>query len=135
DVLQTNDSKEIKALSIALGVFIGIVPVWGGQTFLSIFLSTVFKWNKSLSFLGSNISIPPLIPFIVLGSLKIGSFIIPADHPLILDFDNISFETLQTHLVQYIVGSLILATFMSIILGITIYFLLSYYQRKRIKNV
>lgn len=135
DVLQTTDSKEVKALSIALGVFIGIVPVWGFQTFLSIFLAAVFKWNKSLSFLGSNISIPPLIPFIVLGSLKIGSFIIPADQPLILDFDNISFESLQTHLLQYIVGSVILATFMSIILGITIYFILNYYQRKRIKNV
>lgn len=135
DVLQTTDSKEVKALSIALGVFIGIVPVWGFQTFLSIFLATVFKWNKSLSFLGSNISIPPLIPFIVLGSLKIGSFIIPADQPLILDFDNIGFESLQTHLLQYIVGSVILATFMSIILGITIYFILNYYQRKRIKNV
>lgn len=135
DVLQTTDSKEVKALSIALGVFIGIVPVWGFQTFLSIFLAAVFKWNKSLSFLGSNISIPPLIPFIVLGSLKIGSFIIPADQPLILDFDHISFESLQTHLLQYIVGSVILATFMSIILGITIYFILNYYQRKRIKNV
>src|SRR5690606_40073815 len=34
DILQTNDSKEVKAVSIALGVFIGIIRVGGFQTFL-----------------------------------------------------------------------------------------------------
>lgn len=135
DILQTNDSKEVKALSIALGVFIGIIPVWGFQTFLSIFLAAVFKGNKALSFLGSNISIPPMIPFIVWGSLQIGGLLIPGGMPLTIDFEHISWQALQAHLLQYLVGSLILATFTSVILGIAVYMLLSYYQRKSIKNV
>lgn len=135
DILQTNDSKEVKALSIALGVFIGIIPVWGFQTFLSIFLAAVLKGNKALSFLGSNISIPPMIPFIVWGSLQIGGLLIPGAMPLTIDFEHISWQALQAHLLQYLVGSLILATFTSVILGIAVYMLLSYYQRKSIKNV
>ncbi|NQY31000.1 MAG: glycosyltransferase, partial [Flavobacteriaceae bacterium] len=38
DFLQNSDSKEKKALSIGLGVFIGISPLWGFQTALVIFL-------------------------------------------------------------------------------------------------
>ncbi|MBS7321744.1 MAG: DUF2062 domain-containing protein, partial [Myroides sp.] len=121
--------------SIALGVFIGIIPVWGFQTFLSIFLAAVLKGNKALSFLGSNISIPPMIPFIVWGSLQIGGLLIPGAMPLTIDFEHISWQALQAHLLQYLVGSLILATFTSVILGIAVYMLLSYYQRKSIKNV
>lgn len=135
DILQTNDSKEVKAFSIALGVFIGIIPVWGFQTFLSIFLAALFKGNKALSFLGSNISIPPMIPFIVLGSLHVGGIFVTGSMPLTIDFEHISWQALQTHLLQYIVGSLILATFTAVILGITVYALLSYYYRKKTKNV
>lgn len=135
DVLQTSDSPKIKALSLALGIFIGIVPVWGLQTFLAIFLASVFRLNKALSFLGSNISIPPMIPFVVLASLKVGSFIIPSQHTLSLDFNKISWQSLQTHLFQYIVGSTILATFTALILGAIFYLILNYYHHKTAKNV
>ncbi|MEG1266837.1 MAG: DUF2062 domain-containing protein, partial [Myroides sp.] len=91
DILQTNDTTEVKALSLALGVFIGIVPVWGFQTFLSIFLAAIFKLNKTISFVGSNISLPPFIPFIVLASLKVGSFFVGESGEILIDFDNISF--------------------------------------------
>ena len=135
DVLQTNVSTKAKASSLALGVFIGIIPVWGFQTFLSIFLASILRLNKAISFLGSNISIPPMIPFIVLGSLKIGSFIVPNQHPITLDFNNISFQSIQVHLIQYLIGSIILATFTAIILGFTCFILLNFYNKKATKNV
>lgn len=135
DLLQTNDSIEVKASSIALGVFIGIIPVWGFQTFLAIFLAAIFKGNKALAFLGSNISIPPMIPFIVWGSIEIGRLILPSTIPLTIDFEHISWQALHAHLLQYLVGSVILATFTAVILGIAVYMLLSYYHRKSTKNV
>ncbi|KAA5534154.1 DUF2062 domain-containing protein [Paenimyroides baculatum] len=130
DILQTNDTNEVKALSLALGVFIGIVPVWGFQTFLSIFLAAIFKLNKTISFVGSNISLPPFIPFIVLASLKVGSFFVGESGEILIDFDNISFDSIKNHLLQYIVGSTILATFMSLLLGLTCYVILNFYNRK-----
>ena len=32
DILGSNDSPKVKAFSLALGVFIGIIPIWGFQT-------------------------------------------------------------------------------------------------------
>jgi len=130
DILQTNDTNEVKALSLALGIFIGIVPVWGFQTFLSIFLAAIFKLNKTISFVGSNISLPPFIPFIVLASLKVGSFFVGESGEIMIDFDNISFDSIKNHLLQYIVGSTILATFMSLLLGLICYVILNFYNRK-----
>jgi len=130
DILQTNDTNEVKAASLALGVFIGIVPVWGFQTFLSIFLAAIFKLNKTISFVGSNISLPPFIPFIVLASLKVGSFFVGGSGEIMIDFDNISFDSIKNHLLQYIVGSTILATFMAVLLGLTCYVILNFYNRK-----
>ena len=130
DILQTNDTKEVKAASLALGVFIGIVPVWGFQTFLSIFLAAIFRLNKTISFVGSNVSLPPFIPFIVLASLKVGSFFVEGNGEILIDFDNISFDSIKNHLLQYIVGSTILATFMAVLLGLICYVILNFYNRK-----
>lgn len=135
DVFQTNDSNRVKALSLALGVFIGIIPVWGFQTFLSIFLAAVFRLNKTISFVGSNISIPPLIPFIVLASLKTGRFFVANDQPVLLNTNDISFDSIKNHLLQYLVGSTILAVFMSAVLGLTCYFILYFYDKKLSRNV
>lgn len=135
DILQTNDTKEIKAASLALGIFIGIIPVWGFQSFLAIFLAAVFRLNKTLSFIGSNISIPPMIPLVVWLSLKIGAVLIPSNHSLSFDYQTTSLQSIKLHLTQYLVGSFILAIFMSIFLGAVCYFVLSYYNRKTAKNV
>ncbi|UWX56673.1 DUF2062 domain-containing protein [Maribacter litopenaei] len=75
DVLGSNDTPVKKALSIALGVFIGLSPFWGLHTILVLSLAILLKLNKPIAFAFSNVSLPPFIPFIVLASLQIGSWI------------------------------------------------------------
>lgn len=124
NVLESNDSNSRKAFSIALGVFIGISPFWGFQTILVLFLAVLLKLNKAIAFAFSNISFPPLIPFVIYGSLKIGSFFVPSDKSLILNMD-MTFADIQKNITQYVVGSFILATFMAVLFGFTSYLLLS----------
>lgn len=125
DVLQADDSNEVKALSVTLGAFIGIAPLWGLQSFLSIFLAVVFGWNKVISFAASNISIPPMIPLIVFASLWIGSLFIGQPLQEIPSLEEINADFIKNHLYQYLLGSVLLATIVSIILGsITYAFLL-----------
>jgi len=121
DILQSDDSKEVKALSVALGSFIGIAPLWGLQSFLSIFLAVVFRWNKVISFAASNISIPPMIPVIVFASLWIGSRFVGLPLTEIPDLDSLNKEFFKAHLLQYLIGSIILATVVSLCLGIITY--------------
>jgi glycosyltransferase involved in cell wall biosynthesis len=124
NILNSSDSNEIKAFSIALGVFIGICPFWGFQTILVLFLATLLKLNKAIAFAFTNISFPPLIPFIIFGSLKIGNYLIVSDKPLILNMD-MTFADIQKNILQYVVGSFILATSMAVLFGLTSYLLLT----------
>ena len=124
NILESNDSNARKAFSMALGVFIGICPFWGFQTILVLFLAIVLKLNKAIAFAFSNVSFPPFIPFIIYGSLKIGSYFITSDKPLILSMD-MTLADIQRNIVQYIVGSFILAIFMAILFGLTGYLLLT----------
>ena len=132
DILGSNDSNKVKALSITLGIFLGIAPFWGFQTFLAIFLASMFRLNKVISFFCSNISIPPMIPLIIYLSLLTGGFILQ-DH-FHLDFSLVSFEIIKKNLLRYIIGSLVLATFCSIVSGVLSYFLLTYFSQKKVKN-
>jgi glycosyltransferase involved in cell wall biosynthesis len=124
EILQSNDSNLIKSLSIALGIFIGIAPFWGFQTVLVFFLAIVLKWNKMLAFAFSNISFPPLIPFIIYASLQVGSFFVKGNENFSF-YHNLTFESIKNHTFQYLVGSFILATISAITFGLFSYFLLS----------
>jgi glycosyltransferase involved in cell wall biosynthesis len=124
EILESNDSNLVKSLSIALGVFIGIAPFWGFQTVLVIFLAVLFRWNKILAFTFSNISIPPMIPFIIFASLQIGSYFVDGD-VFFNQNQEFSLETIKNHTTQYLVGSFILATITAFVFGFSSYFLLS----------
>jgi glycosyltransferase involved in cell wall biosynthesis len=133
NVLESNDSNARKAASIALGVFIGISPFWGFQTVLVIALAVLLKLNKAIAFAFSNVSFPPLIPFVIYGSLKIGSYFITSDKPLILNMD-MTLADIQKNITQYLVGSFILATVMAILFGVTSYLLLTFVNNLKHKK-
>ncbi|SFN21383.1 hypothetical protein SAMN05421738_108105 [Algoriella xinjiangensis] len=126
DILGSNDTNKVKALSIALGVFLGIAPLWGFQTFLAIFLASMFRLNKVISFFFSNVSIPPMIPIIIYLSLLTGSLIL--QDKMEFDFEVISFEIIKKNLLRYVIGSFAFATFCSILSGIVSYFILSFFK-------
>ena len=123
DVLESDGSNRTKAFSIALGVFIGLSPVWGFQTFLTISLAVLFKLNKVLAFVSSNISFPPFIPFIIAASLFIGAPFVDGETNFFSH--ELNFELVKNHLLQYIIGSMILASSVSTILGVGFYLFLN----------
>lgn len=133
NIFGSEDSPEKMAVSIGFGVFMGIAPVWGFQTAMVITLSVFFRLNKVLAFTFSNISLPPFIPLIIYFSLLVGVLVLPAaGHSGIFDLDSISFATIQEHLIQYLVGSLILATAMGLFIGFGSYILIRNRQSKSV---
>lgn len=85
----------------------GIVPLWGYQMIIAFALAHVMKLNKALVIIASNISIPPMIPFILYGSMKTGALIL--NQPLALTFNDVNLEAVKKMLVQYIPGSIVFA--------------------------
>jgi uncharacterized protein (DUF2062 family) len=85
----------------------GIVPVWGYQMLIAFALAHVLRLNKAIVIIASNISIPPMIPFILYGSMKTGSLLL--NQPLAFTLHDISLEAAKKMLVQYIPGSIVFA--------------------------
>ncbi|KAF2511285.1 DUF2062 domain-containing protein [Flavobacterium foetidum] len=129
DVLESSDSNFKKSAAISLGIFIGLSPFWGFQTVLLFTLAALFRLNKVIAFLFSNVSFPPFIPFIIYGSLQIGSLFIPSDGPLFLD-SSMTLDDIQKNAAQYIVGSLILASVSALSVGFISYLLLTAFSKK-----
>lgn len=129
DLLESNASHSNKACSVALGLFFGIVPFWGFQTLITLSLAALLGLNKSLAFLCSNISIPPMIPFLGLASLKLGSLFVGGD--ILPSEGKITQEFLMNNLSQYLVGSFLLAALTSALLGSMTYLFLKVSSQQR----
>ncbi|MEC3906109.1 DUF2062 domain-containing protein [Tamlana sp. 2201CG12-4] len=131
DFLGNQDSPRKKATSIALGIFIGLSPLWGFHTVIVLFLALVLNLNKAIAFAFSNVSIPPFIPFVVLASLYMGNAVLGLDHTYTLTDISMDFEALK-HLKTYIIGSISLAVVASLSLGLLSYFLLLLFKNKKV---
>lgn len=131
DFIHNSDSKEKKAASIALGVFIGIAPFWGLQTVIVLFLAVTLKLNKLIAFVFSNISLPIFIPFIIYGSLQTGAFL-SNEPPVINAVSDISIDNinLKAHLTHYVLGSFSLAFLLALTFGILGYLILHIFSKK-----
>lgn len=120
DLLGSNDSPKKKALSIALGTFIGLCPLYGLHTVIVIFLAIFLKLNKTIAFAFSNVSIPPFMPFIFFASFKIGYWLLGSNFTLSLTQITEDFDILE-NVEAFIIGSFSLATIGAFLFGITSY--------------
>ncbi len=118
-LVASHESNYIKAASVGLGVFMGILPVWGFQMLISVFIAMYFKLNKAIVLIVSNISFGPLGIFWVFASLFLGKKLIGGAFAFEEFNWNLSFQELQKSFLQFFVGGAVLA----IILGLVAFFL------------
>jgi uncharacterized protein (DUF2062 family) len=121
-----NQSDELKALSAAFGVFIGIIPIWGFQTLAAIFFAMVFKLNKVMVVIFSHISFPPMMPLIIFLSYKAGSYWMGNNIANITLSTRIAGVSINRNLEQYIYGSITLAIVAAISTGVITFALLKF---------
>lgn len=109
------------SIAMGFGVFMGLTPIWGFQMLVAVLLAHVLKLNKVLVLAFSNISLPPLIPFIIYFSYKIGGLFFKES--IEFNMETLSYlkqEVLNGHfyktlndfgysILQYITGSIVLA--------------------------
>ncbi|MEJ7768482.1 MAG: DUF2062 domain-containing protein [Chitinophagaceae bacterium] len=127
-----HQSDSLKASSIAFGIFMGIVPIWGFQLVAAIFLAVVFRLNKALVIIAANISIPPMIPLIIFASFKMGALWI-GNNVVNLRFDrSLSLNAIRKNLEQYIYGSISLAVCAALVIGTSSFILLKIFKRKSV---
>ena len=129
--LQSADSPSKKALSVALGIFIGTSPFWGFHSIIALALSAAFKLNKAIAFAFSNISIPPMIPIIVYASYKLGNWALGTEE-VSFDMENFTANIkLLKNIKEYLVGSFLLGLLSASLFGSIAYLVLKLRERSR----
>ncbi len=126
-----NQSDQMKAASVAFGVFTGIIPLWGFQLMIAIFFAVLLKMNKALVVVFANISIPPMIPLIIFLSYKAGGYWMGSRSTHIALSRNISLSTIHQHLEQYIYGSITLAFVAAIAFGLATFTMLKLFRKNQ----
>ena len=131
-ILHPDDSNFKKAASIGFGIFMGFAPIWGFQLITAITLSILLRMNKALVIVAANISLPPLIPFILYFSHLTGK-VWMGENAVSLSFDKgITLDDLHSSFMQYVAGAITLSILMGLITGIVSFSLLSLFRKKRV---
>lgn len=121
--LSETESKTKKSVSVAVGIFFGIVPIWGYQLVTAILVAYLLKLNKAIVILTANISVPVMLPAILFASLKTGELV--TGEVSTITFQNISLENIKLNLYVYIVGAVVLSIVFSLFMGLATYLFLS----------
>lgn len=119
-IMLHNENPLKMSAAMGFGVFMGIVPIWGFQMLVAVLIAHALKLNKVVVLAFSNVSLPPLIPFIIYLSYKTGGLFFENSVDFNMDtmkylkqqiVDGHFYKTLNEFgysILQYISGSVIL---------------------------
>jgi hypothetical protein len=120
------------ALGAGIGAFICVLPIYGLHTVLVILAAIIVRpANKIAILLGTNLSLPPTIPFITWAGYEIGRFTLNKDLPP-LDwgfFKNLTFQKVTSFYPPLFFGSLLLGVVCAIVV-----YALTFFVAKVIKQ-
>ena len=95
------------AAAVFLGIFIGIVPIYGFQTVAAVGLALLFRLNKPLTVAGTFINNPLLQPVIIVSSVELGYFLRDgAFRPF--HFSALAGAHMKEELLAFVLGSVVL---------------------------
>ena len=130
ELFDPSQSNLRKSVSVAFGIFMGILPIWGFQLVSAIFLAVLLRLNKGLVIVFANISIPPMIPLIIYASYRFGAFWMPANAQVISLTKTLSLSAIRYNFKQYLAGSISLAIAAGLVTGLITYLLLQLFSKK-----
>lgn len=130
NIINNRESNLVVSASLGYGIFCGIIPIWGYQMVFAGVSAHFLKLNKVLAILASNISVPPMIPFILVGCMYAGGILLGKDVTL-PPLDEIDIEFVCGTMVQYIIGSIAFAAVAGASVFVTAYVLLQFIIRRK----
>lgn len=126
-ITHSPESNLRMSLAIGWGVCCGILPAWGYQMWIALAVAQVARLNKVLAVVASNISIPPMIPFILFGSYVVGCQLL--GNPVSLLFSEVTFDSVMVNLWQYVLGACVLAVVAGVCVWLITWAVLSLFRK------
>jgi len=115
------------SFGVAVGIFVGFIPVLGTHTVLAIGLAYFLRLNTLIVLLGTQICNPLSFPFMIFISAEIGSLILNGSF-LAVKFSR-DIDYLNRYLWPIIVGSIVLGIVVS---GLSYFLVRGFLRRRRV---
>ena len=115
-LLKENATPGALAIAAAVGMFIGTLPIFSLHTVVIIYISIKLRLNKMLSVNMQHICMPPFVP---IACIEIGHYMLNGKWLKTANIETM-FKELDSRLLEWILGSLILAPINALVFaGIT----------------
>ncbi len=134
-LLKRDRSPARTAMAFGLGIFVGCTPFFGLHSLIAVGLAVLFRLNFPLLLLGTQVSIPPLAPFVAIASIAIGDWLLGGKgvtnrqhdihHSLRELFHHPNLHAAGSHLEAWLLGSTVLGILLGGGFGVLVYGLLS----------
>jgi uncharacterized protein (DUF2062 family) len=138
-----NENPAKLSTAIGFGIFMGIFPIWGFQMIVAALLAHFFRLNKIIVLAFSNISLPPVIPFIIYFSYAVGGLVMKNPKEFTVETmyflkDQIVngnfYNTLNEFgysILQYIIGSILLGLILGLSIGFLSYIIIKLTKKEK----
>lgn len=116
--------------SVALGLFIGNLPLYGLHGPLCVGLGMWLRLHVGIAYLATQISFPPLMPFLLVASWQLGAWLVDGERPA-LAWEEVAAQPLAEMGVRVVVGSVTLGVLCACVGGLLTYALASFWQARK----
>lgn len=131
-LLRMNNTPGEVALGVATGVFIAVLPFYGFHTIMVIIAALLIRRANKIAILaGTNISLPPTVPFITWAGYEIGKFFLKKNYPPLgwADFRQITFQKVIDLYPPLLLGSFVLGLILA-----ALFYVLAFIAVKRMRE-
>lgn len=134
-LLQLNNTPHEIALGVGIGAFIAIMPLYGLHTVMVILFALIIpRVNKIAILLGTNVSLPPTVPFITWIGYNIGRSVLGGGYPALqqVDFKNFTIKHFMNLYYPLFIGSIIEGLACAVILYLVVFWAIKIRRKRRI---
>jgi uncharacterized protein (DUF2062 family)/SAM-dependent methyltransferase len=108
------------AASVAVGLAIGVTPLWGFHLPLVLAVCLLFRLDAAVAYLAANISIPIIAPFLTTAEVEIGAFLLTGQ-ALPMDLALVRAHGAGLFMREIVVGTLVFSPSMALVGGTLTY--------------
>ena len=107
--------------------------MWGFQLAVGLPTAAMLRLNVPIVFFAANISIPPMIPFILYASFWTGALVLGGNRGDLRLSQMNNLEVIQTNVYQYTLGAVVLSVVAAVVVGFVAYVWLKYKNQPRFR--
>ncbi len=107
--------------AVFVGVFMGLVPIYGFQALAALGIAVLLKLNKPLTFAGTCISNPLFQPFLAVAAVELGNLVM--NRPVVTTLSEIRRLDTGSFLQAWILGSVLLGLILATLGALATYLL------------